>query len=114
MAYTKGLIKSLHCQFQLNPFTYKDASVHFATLNALVSRGWLEKVSGNCYRVTTAGLTFSYLEDVMSGQEFFTIRLEGDVLGMMCSIKGADLLDCWGKPYVIGNTSVEILFPKEN
>ena len=114
MAYTKGLIKSLHCQFQLSPFTYKEASVHFATLNALVSRGWLEKVNGNHYRITTAGLTFSRLEEVMAGQEFFTIRREGDALGMMCTIKGADLFDCWGKPYVLDNSSVEILFPQKN
>ena len=115
MAYTKGLIKSLYCQFQLNPFTYKDAGVHFATLNALVSRGWLTKVGCSQYKITTAGLHFVHLEEIMTGHEFFTIRRDSDELGMMCSIKGADLLDCWGRPYSLSSAAtVEILFPKEN
>jgi hypothetical protein len=98
MAYTKGMIGQLYIQFGAKPFTYKEAGIHFATLNAAANRGWLIK-NGSQYQVTQRGMIFTRIEQLASGSEFISLKKNNDTIGMLCSIRGMDLLDAWDKPY---------------
>ena len=98
MAYTKGMIKELHNRFRDTPFTYKDAGIHFATLNAAANRGYLAK-QGNQYQVTARGLLFNRIEELYTGRSWISLRKQNHNLGMYCIVKGADVLDAWDKPY---------------
>lgn len=98
MAYTKGLIGQLHNKFGEQSFTYKDAGIHFATLNAAANRGYLAK-HGSTYTVTAKGLLFNRIEELANGRDWISLRKANHKLGMHCSVKGADVLDAWDKPY---------------
>lgn len=100
MAYTKGMIGQLYIKFGAKPFTYKEAGIHFATLNAAANRGWLIK-NGSQYQVTQRGMIFTRIEELASGSEFISLRKKDHALGMLCSVKGMDVLDAWDKPYDI-------------
>ena len=102
MAYTKGLIGQLHNKFGEQPFTYKDANVHYATLNAVANRGYLVK-HGSTYTVTAKGLLFNRIEELADGRDWISLRKANHRLGMHCSVKGADVLDCWDKAYDIAD-----------
>lgn len=100
MAYTKGLIGQLHEKFADTPFTYKQAGVHYATLNAVANRGYLTK-QGSTYTVAAKGLLFNRIEQLADSRDWISLRKENHKLGMHCSIKGADVLDGWDNPYDI-------------
>lgn len=102
MAYTKGLIGQLHNKFGEQPFTYKDANVHYATLNAVANRGYLVK-HGSTYTVTAKGLLFNRIEELADSRDWISLRKANHRLGMHCSVKGADVLDCWDKAYDIAD-----------
>ena len=102
MAYTKGLIGQLYEKFADTPFTYKTAGIHFATLHAAANRGYLVK-QGNQYHVAAKGLIFDRIEQLVGGYEFISLRKQNQAIGMMCSIKGMDVLDAWDKPYDLNN-----------
>ena len=104
MAYTKGMIKQLIDKYGLyQPFTWQQSGMHYATLNALVKRDYLEKDELGRYCVTKSGYNFAQVEELAGNAEFFTIHLECERLGMLCSLKGADVLDCWGNSYDIAH-----------
>ena len=104
MAYTKGMIKQLVEKYGLyNPFTWQESGIHYATLNSLVKRGYLKKDASDKYCVSKSGYNFAQVEELAGNADFFTIYLDGKKLGMLCSLKGVDILDCWGKPYDITN-----------
>lgn len=110
MAYTKGMIFDIikaNGNERKKLFTYKEVGVHYATLNALVKRGYLSKEESG-YRVTRKGEMFAIIEEAATGREFITLRNETAQLGMLCSIKGADILDCWGDPWNWGHEGVFI------
>lgn len=111
MAYTKGLIGQLHNKFGEQPFTYKDAGIHFATLNAVANRGYLAK-QGNQYCVAAKGLLFNRIEELANGRDWISLRRANHNLGMYCSIKGADILDCWGKEYDITDVVEYLVGPE--
>ena len=98
MAYQKGMVQNLINKYQYNTFTHQDAGIHYATLNALVRRGWLTK-TGAKYQITDKGKIFAGIENYAQGHEFFCLRRKGEELGMMCNIGGGDLFDAWGAPY---------------
>lgn len=102
MAYTKGMIGQLYDKFGIQWFTYKEAGIHFATLNAAANRGWLTKKNSQ-YQVTVRGMTFNRLEQLVGGYDFISLRKKDQALGMMCSIDGMDILDAWDKPYDISD-----------
>lgn len=110
MAYTKGMIGQLYIKFGAKPFTYKEAGIHFATLNAAAKRGYLDKITCG-YQVTPKGLMFNQIEQTTEGYEYFTL-LPQNGIGMMCSIKGADLLDAWDNPYNFSNAKKILLGQK--
>ena len=117
MAYTKGMIQTLITKIQtgeLNSnFTYKEAGIHFATLNALVKRGYMDKNAASKYSLTPRGAAFARIEQLTQGCEYFVLRKPDAKLGMMCSIKGADLFDAWEQPYEF-DAPIELSFNKPN
>ena len=100
MPYTKGMIGQLYIKFGAKPFTYKDAGIHFATLNAVANRGYLAK-QGNQYQVTAKGLLFNRIEELAEGRNWISLRKANYKLGMYCIIRGLDILDAWENPYDI-------------
>ena len=108
MAYTKGLIGQLHNKFGEQSFTYKDAGIHFATLNAAANRGYLAK-HGSTQTGTaserkiseTFKQLFNRIEELANGRDWISLRKASHKLGMHCSVKGADVFDAWDKPYDI-------------
>ena len=106
MPYTKGMIGELAAKFSLNSFSWRDAGIHYATLNALAKRGYLEK-NDKGYAITTKGIEFDSIETLAAGQEYFVLRKKGAKLGMMCSIKGADILDAWDNVWDWGDEPIE-------
>ena len=103
MAYQKGMIADLMGRFGANGFTWKEAGIHFATLNAAAKRGYLKKV-GTQYFVERRGAIFSRIEAMADGKEFFVLCDAGAKVGMLCSMKGMDVLDCYDQPYAWGES----------
>lgn len=91
MAYSRGLMGSLAAK---GSGTWKELGVHYATLNSLVKRGLMEK-DGDQYKVSRKGLMLDTIEKLSEGYEFITLRKEGSRLGMLCTLKGCDILDGW-------------------
>lgn len=82
-------------------FTWTEAHLHYATLNAAARRGLVEKV-GSKYRLLPKAAVFAAIEKiVMSGEggEYISLKNDGAALGMLCSLKGLDILDCFDKPW---------------
>ena len=99
MAYTKGMVQNLINQYGCCGFTHKESGYHYATLNALVRRGWLAKDTKGEYHVTHKGGIFARVEEYADGKEFITLRREGEKLGMLCSVEKGEIFDAWGTPY---------------
>ena len=99
MAYAKGMIAQLIEKFGSQGFTYKDAGVHFATLNAAVRRGLLSKDSKSFYHVEKKGIVFAQIEKMADSSEFFILRREGESLGKFCYLDGMTVMDCWDQPF---------------
>lgn len=97
-----------------NSFTWQKVGIHFATLNALVKKGYLSKNSDGSYSVTPKGKIFANIEALTQGREYFVLRKEGATLGMMCSIKGSDLLDAWERPYELDENGVWLSYTEPN
>lgn len=82
----------------------KDLGVSAASLNAMVTRGMVEKMdtSPRKYRkIDKSKYTKIAAAVTAVGKEFFTaFECEGK-MGMLCSIKDNKILDCWGKTYPV-------------
>jgi hypothetical protein len=79
-------------------FTYKEIGIHYNTLGALVKRGYLSK-DGSKYYLEPRGYLFTRIKALAESREYFVLRKEGTTIGMMCSIKGNDILDCYENVY---------------
>ena len=99
---------------QVNYFTWKEVGIHYATLGALVQRGYLYKDNNGYYFVENKGFMFAEIERKTRNCEYFCLRKQGAKLGMMCSIKGADILDAWEKVWDWGNEPVMLSYHKPN
>ena len=103
MAYTKGMVQDLINQYGYCEFTHKESGYHYATLNALVRRGWLVKNTRGEYCVTAKGSIFARIEKHAEGKEFIILRKKENQLGMMCSVSNGEIFDAWGTPYDVGD-----------
>lgn len=101
MAYTKGMIADLMERFGDRGFTWKDAGIHFATLNAAVKRGYLKKI-GSEYFVERRGAIFSRIEAMADGKDFFVLTNDGEDK-MLCSMKGLDIFDCYEQTFTLSD-----------
>lgn len=75
-----------------------------ATLGAMERRGLVEVIPGkpNKYRriENPAIKIYQLLEENKNDfDEFFTLRKKDTELGMLCYVKGGEIVDCWGKRY---------------
>ena len=102
MAYCMGQMRDLSHKFPSNDtkFVWTETNIHYATLNAAVRRGLLEKV-GTAYHFLPKGRAFAAMEQafLLKDREYISFRNKGAALGMLCSIKGLDIRDCWDKPW---------------
>lgn len=91
--YYKGMLLELYHKYGLTKsFSWKEAGIHNRTLGAVANRGLLVK-NGDNYIVTAKGVLFATLERM--NKEYISLKRPEDKLGMMCRIKGADILDCY-------------------
>lgn len=94
MAYKKGQLNNL----PVDPFTYKEVGIHYATLNAAAKRGLLTKNSREkTYQATPKLAAFLKIE-ALDG-DFVSLKRPDEELGMLCEVKGMDILNCWGEPW---------------
>lgn len=116
MAYTRETFPAIaqYVKANGNNFTWQKVGIHFATLNSLTKKGYLTKQSDGSYSVTEKGKIFANIEALTQGREYFCLRKEGATLGMMCSIKGSDLLDAWERPYDLDENGVWLSYHEPN
>lgn len=116
MAYDKTVFPRIYKQIErigVSEFGWRDVNIHYATLNSLVKRGYLQNNNGT-YSVTPLGHQFAEIENRTKGVEYFCLRREGETLGMLCYIKGADIYDAFDRVFTIGSGGVLLSFHKPN
>ena len=84
--------------------TAKEIGLSAQTLAAVVRRGMAEVQSGspNKYRkIENSSIkVYNFLDKNKNKfDQYFTIYKEGEPLGMLCSLIGGEVADCWGKKY---------------
>lgn len=116
MAYTRETFPTIakYVKAYGNKFTWQKVGIHFATLNSLTKKGYLIKQGDGSYSVTEKGKIFANIEALTQGREYFCLRKDGATLGMMCSIKGSDLLDAWERPYDLDENGVWLSYHEPN
>lgn len=95
---------SKYNQVPTEPATAKEIGLASATLSAMARRGLVEVIPGkpNKYRrIENPTIKIYQLleENKNDFDEFFTLRKKDTQLGMLCYIKGGEIVDCWGKRY---------------
>jgi hypothetical protein len=95
---------SKYNQVPTEPATAAQIGLAAATLSAMARRGLVEVIPGkpNKYRriENTTIKIYQLLEENKNDfDEFFTLRKKDTQLGMLCYIKGGEIVDCWGKRY---------------
>ena len=91
-------------QVPTEPATAAQIGLAAATLSAMARRGLVEVIPGkpNKYRrIDNPAIRIHQLleENKNDFDEFFTLRKKDAKLGMLCYIKGGEIVDCWGKRY---------------
>ena len=99
-------------------YTATELNTHAATMTALVKRGYVEKQDGRpaSYRVTSKGRHYAFLWDYITKnciKEYIGLIKEGQEYGMLCKIKGNDILDCYDNLYDIEGAKVIERYGKE-
>lgn len=95
---------SKYNQVPIEPATAAQIGLAAATLSAMARRGLIEVIPGkpNKYRRIDNPTTriHQLLEENKDDfEEFFMLRKKDAQLGMLCYIKGGEIVDCWGKRY---------------
>lgn len=95
---------SKYNQVPVKPATAAQIGLAAATLSAMARRGLVEVIPGkpNKYRRidNPAFKIYQLLEEnKYDYDEFFMLRKKDAKLGMLCYIKGGEIVDCWGKKY---------------
>lgn len=95
---------SKYNQVPTEPATAAQIGLAAATLSAMARRGLVEVIPGkpNKYRriENPAIKIYQLLEENKSDfDEFFMLRKKDAQLGMLCYIKGGEIVDCLGKRY---------------
>ena len=60
------------------------------------------------------GQIFANIEHLTTGREYFCLRKKGAKLGMMCSIKGPDILDAWDNVWDWDDEGLYLSFHEPN
>jgi hypothetical protein len=91
-------------QVPIEPATAAQIGLAAATLSAMARRGLVEVIPGkpNKYRrIDNPAIRIHQLleENKNDFDEFFTLRKKDAALGMLCWLKGGEVVDCWGNKY---------------
>lgn len=116
MAYDKTVFPHIYNFMEKNStsnFTWQEVGIHYATLNSLVNRGYLDKKNGS-YTITPKGRTFAKIEAKTKGYDYFCLRKKDRTLGMMCYVKGADVFDAFDRKYDLDVDGIMLSFHKPN
>lgn len=81
-------------------FEANQINVSPLTLNAAARRGLLIK-NGRKYNLTNKGIVYMTIVHIaeQDNDEYVHLKNPNDIYGMLCSIKGFDILNCWDKPW---------------
>ena len=95
-------------QVPTEPATAAQIGLAAATLSAMARRGLVEVIHGkpNKYRrIENPTIKIYQLleENKDDFDEFFTLRKKDAKIGMLCYIKGGEVVDCWGERYDLTN-----------
>ena len=84
-------------------FEASQINVSPLTLNAAARRGLLIK-NGRKYNLTDKGIVFMTIVHIAEkdNDEYVHLKNPTDQFGMLCSIKGFDIMSCWDKPWEYG------------
>ena len=90
--------------------TAKEIGLSAQTLAAYVRRGMAEVLQGspNRYRrvENDAIKVYNFLDDNKNKiDQYFTIYKVNEKLGMLCSVSGGEVVDCWGNKYNLTGAS---------
>lgn len=95
---------SKYNQIPTEPATAARIGLAAATLSAMARRGLVEVITGkpNKYRrIDNPSIRIYQLleENKNDFDEFFMLKKKDADLGMLCYVKGGEIVDCWGKRY---------------
>lgn len=88
--------------------TASEIGIAAATLGALARKGFVEVQDSRPKRYrridSPAVKVYQLCEQHKKDYDtYFTLRKKNEKLGMLCSISGGTVVDCWGKPYDLTN-----------
>ena len=86
-------------------YTAKELGMAAASMTAMVRRGLVVDRAGKPKQYKKTVSTLAKILEVLKDKEFeyFTLYKTDRQLGMLCSLKNEQILDCWEKPYDLTN-----------
>lgn len=96
-------------------YTAAELGVAAASLNAMNKRGMVEVLKGKPNQYRKIKSVLPTILSILSKEkpDFFTLYRKKGTVGMLCSLKNNQILDCWGKPYPIINITYMTIETKE-
>lgn len=98
-------------KYELVPLEFATASeigLAAATLGAMARKGLVEVQEGRPKRYRKLNNSVARIYQLCEENKddfdtYFTLRKKDEPLGMLCSISGSSIVDCWGKAYDLTN-----------
>ena len=86
-------------------YTATELGMAAASMTAMVRRGLVVDRAGKPKQYKKVANVLVKILDILKDKdfEFFTLYKTDRPLGMLCSIKNEQVLDCWEKPYDLTN-----------
>ena len=86
-------------------YTAKELGMAAASMSAMVRRGLVVDRTGKPKQYKKTVSTLAKILEVLKDKEFeyFVLYKTDRQLGMLCSLKNEQVLDCWEKPYDLTN-----------
>ena len=86
-------------------YTASELHVAPATMTAMVRRGLVTAIAGKPKKYKKGINVLVKILDILKDKDFeyFTLYKSDRPLGMLCSLKNEQVLDCWEQPYDLTN-----------
>ena len=96
-------------------YTAAELGVAAASLTAMSTRGLVEVIKGKPNRYKKKSSVLPKILSILSQEqpEFFTLYSDKNSVGMLCSLKKNQIVDCWGNPYSIDGIKFMTIKRKE-
>lgn len=96
-------------------YTATELGVAAASLTAMSKRGLVEVIKGKPNRYKKKSSVLPKILSILSQEqpEFFTLYSDKNSIGMLCSLKKNQIVDCWGNPYSIDGIKFMTIKRKE-